>query len=41
MKKQRAPALPDSTSQASLWDDLGPRLIQAFEEHLLYTLVAL
>ena len=35
--KQRAPALPDSTIQASLEDDLGSRLIQALEEHLLYT----
>ena len=37
MAKERAPALSNSTTRASLGDDLGSRLIQALEEYLLYT----
>lgn len=35
--KQRAPALPDSTTFQQLWDTLGSKLIKAAQEHLLYT----
>jgi len=36
--KQRAPALPDSTTFQQLWDALGSKLIEASRERLLYTL---
>ena len=35
--KQRAPALPDSPTFQQLWDALGSKLIDAAQEHLLYT----
>jgi hypothetical protein len=35
--KQRAPALPDSATFQQLWDTLGSKLIEAAQEHLLYT----
>ena len=37
MKKQRAPALPDSASFQQLWDALGSGLIESTREYLLYT----
>ena len=37
MKKQRAPALPDSSTLQQLWDALGSKLIQAAQGNLLYT----
>ena len=37
MKKQRAPALPDSATFHQLWDALGSRLIESVREHRLYT----
>ena len=37
MKKQRAPALPDSTTFQQLRDAPGSRLIESAQEHLLYT----
>ncbi len=40
MTKQRAPALPDSPTFQQLWDALGSKLIEAIQERLLYTLVA-
>ena len=35
--KQRAPALPDSTTFQQLWDALGSKLIETAQGHLLYT----
>ena len=35
--KQRAPALPDSSTFQQLWDALGSKLIESAQEHLLYT----
>ncbi len=35
--KQRAPALPDSTTFQQLWEALGSKLIETAQEHLLYT----
>lgn len=35
--KQRAPALPDSTTFQQLWDALGSRLIETSQGNLLYT----
>jgi hypothetical protein len=35
--KQRAPALPNSPTFQQLWDTLGSKLIEAAQEHLLYT----
>jgi hypothetical protein len=40
MAKQRAPALPDSPTFQQLWDALGSKLIEAAQERLLYTQVA-
>jgi hypothetical protein len=37
MKKQRAPALPDSATFHQLWDALGSKLIESAWEYLLYT----
>ena len=37
MKKQRAPALPDSATFQQLWDALGSRLIETAQGHMLYT----
>ena len=37
MKKQRAPALPDSNTFQQLWDALGSKLFDSAREHLLYT----
>ena len=37
MKKQRAPALPDSTTFQQLWDALGSKLIETAQGNLLYT----
>jgi hypothetical protein len=37
MKKQRAPALPDSTNFQQLWDALGSKLIESTQGNLLYT----
>jgi hypothetical protein len=37
VKKQRAPALPDSTNFRQLWDALGSRLIESAQGNLLYT----
>ena len=38
MKKQRAPALPDSPTFQQLWDALGSKLIESAQGNLLYTL---
>ena len=35
--KQRAPALPDSTTFQQLWDALGSRLVETAQGHMLYT----
>ena len=37
MEKQRAPALPDSTTFQQLWDTLGSKLIESAQGNLLYT----
>jgi hypothetical protein len=37
VRKERAPALPDSTTFQQLWDALGSRLIETAQGHLLYT----
>jgi len=37
MTKQRAPALPDSTTFQQLWDALGSKLIESAQGTLLYT----
>jgi len=37
MKKQRAPALPDSATFQQLWDALGSKLIESTQGNLLYT----
>lgn len=37
MKKQRAPALPDSATFQQLWDALGSKLKEAAQGNLLYT----
>ncbi len=37
MKKQRAPALSNSTTFQQLWDALGSKLIESSRERLLYT----
>jgi hypothetical protein len=37
MKKQRAPALPNSPTFQQLWDALGSRLFESAREHLPYT----
>jgi hypothetical protein len=37
MKKQRAPALPNSPTFQQLWDALGSRLFESAREHLLDT----
>jgi hypothetical protein len=37
--KQRAPALPDSSTFQQLWDALGSRLIESAQGNLLYTQV--
>jgi len=39
MIKQRAPALPDSTTFQQLWDALGLRLFESAQGNLLYTRV--
>jgi len=38
MKKQRAPASPDSPTFQQLWDALGSKLIESAQGNLLYTL---
>ena len=35
--KQRAPALPDSTTFQQLWEALGSKLAETAQGHLLYT----
>ena len=40
MVKKRAPALPDSPTLQQLWDALGSKLIEAAQERLFYTRVA-
>jgi hypothetical protein len=37
VKKQRAPALPDSATFQQLWDALGSKLIESTQGNLLYT----
>jgi len=37
VKKQRAPALPDSATFRQLWDALGSKLIESAQGNLLYT----
>jgi hypothetical protein len=38
MKKQRAPALSNSTTFQQLWDALGSKLIESTRERLLHAL---
>jgi hypothetical protein len=37
VKKQRAPASPNSTTLRQLWDALGSKLIESTHEHMLHT----
>jgi len=37
VKKQRAPALSDSTTFQQLWDTLGSKLIESAQGNMLYT----
>jgi hypothetical protein len=37
MKKQRAPASPNSTTFQQLWDALGSKLFESTREHMLHT----
>ena len=39
MTKQRAPALPDSTTFQQLWDALGSKLIEAAQGNLTFNQV--
>ncbi|MFC2046909.1 hypothetical protein ACFLTK_01340 [Chloroflexota bacterium] len=37
MKRERALALPDSTTFQQLWEALGSKLMETAQGHLLYT----